>query len=138
MWKEFIPELEAYIKDQGDFDYFLVAGYAYLIHSKLIKMFKNKAFVIHLSLVPMYKGSTPIQSVLLNGEKDTGISILEISPKKFDAGKVILQEVVPIAPDDTYGSLKDKLKHTARCLTTYFFDNKKRKLKTNELDLTSE
>jgi len=54
----------------------------------------------------MYKGAAPIQYTLLNGDSMTGTSIMEISPKKFDDGKIILQERVPIAPDDTYSTLK--------------------------------
>ena len=73
----------------------------------------------------MYKGAAPIQYTLLNGDSMTGTSIMEISPKKFDDGKIILQERVPIAPDDTYSTLKQKLIIESELLVDRFFDGER-------------
>ena len=48
-------------------------------------------FVIHPSLLPKYRGASPLQYALLNGDKETGTSIIEISKLQFDAGRVVEQ-----------------------------------------------
>lgn len=65
--------------------------------------------VIHPSLIPKYRGGAPIQHALLNNEKETGVSFLEISPKKFDAGKILLQKKLEINDEDNYETLSKKL-----------------------------
>lgn len=66
-------------------------------------------FVIHPSLLPKYRGASPIHYALLNGDTVTGVSAAAVSPKKFDAGTVFLQESSPVDQTDTYGSLVKKL-----------------------------
>ena len=51
---------------------------------------------MHPSLLPKYRGACPIQHAILNGEKQTGVSIIEISKNQFDAGPVLWQKKVPI------------------------------------------
>jgi len=65
--------------------------------------------VIHPSLLPKYRGASPIQYSLLNGDKETGISIIEISKGKFDAGKVFIQEKIAIEPTMRYSELAMEL-----------------------------
>jgi methionyl-tRNA formyltransferase len=61
-----------------------------MIPVRLIEKFRHGMIVIHPSLIPKYRGGAPIQHALLNNEKETGVSFLEISPKKFDAGRILL------------------------------------------------
>jgi len=68
----------------------------------------NGTINLHASLLPRYRGAAPINWVLMNGESETGITIFFIE-KQVDTGKMILQEKVPISPDENAGSLHDKL-----------------------------
>ena len=61
--------------------------------------------VIHPSLLPRYRGASPIQYTLLNGDEEAGVSILEISKGKFDAGKIYIQEKIPVQPTIRYNEL---------------------------------
>ena len=63
---------------------------------------------VHPSLLPKYRGAAPINWTIIRGERETGISIIQLS-KEIDAGGIILQEVIPIFPDETAGFLHDRL-----------------------------
>lgn len=63
---------------------------------------------LHASLLPHYRGAAPINRALMNGETETGVSTFFIE-KDIDTGKVIMQEPVPILPDDNAGSLHDRI-----------------------------
>jgi methionyl-tRNA formyltransferase len=76
-----------------------------MIPSKVIKAFPNGMLVMHPSLLPLYRGACPIQHALLNRDTESGVSIIEISPKKFDAGAIISQKRYPIHKHTTFASL---------------------------------
>jgi len=63
---------------------------------------------VHPSLLPKYRGASPIQWALANGDRETGVSILFVTPK-MDAGDILAQEPFPIAPEDTFSSLETRL-----------------------------
>lgn len=69
---------------------------------------KKGTFNLHASLLPQYRGAAPINWVLINGENKTGVTTFFIDDK-IDTGEIILQEEIAIKPDDTAGSLHDKL-----------------------------
>jgi len=62
----------------------------------------------HSSLLPQYRGAAPIHFALLNGDTETGITLIKIT-EKMDAGDVLLKQACPIDPLDTLGSLHDRL-----------------------------
>ena len=64
---------------------------------------------VHSSLLPKYRGASPIHSAILNGDTETGVSIMYIE-EGLDSGDVILKEYCEITEDDTLGTLHDKLK----------------------------
>ncbi len=66
---------------------------------------------LHASLLPQYRGAAPINRVLMNGETETGLTTFFIE-KEIDTGKIILQETVPVDPDEDAGSLHDKMMNT--------------------------
>ncbi len=70
---------------------------------------------LHASLLPQYRGAAPINRVLMNGETKTGLTTFFIE-KEIDTGKIILQEAVPIDPDEDAGSLHDKMMNTGAAL----------------------
>ena len=65
-------------------------------------------FNLHASLLPEYRGAAPINRAIMNGEPETGVTTFFLE-KKVDTGNVILQQKIPILPDDSAGSLHDKL-----------------------------
>ncbi|MCI0365674.1 MAG: methionyl-tRNA formyltransferase [Phycisphaerales bacterium] len=66
------------------------------------------AINLHGSLLPKYRGAAPIQWVVINGEKETGISVIELADR-MDAGAILGQASTPIDPMETAGELHDKL-----------------------------
>lgn len=91
-----------------DVDLGLVAAYAQIIEDEVLSVPKNGTLGIHPSLLPAYRGSTPIQSVLLSGEIQTGTTIYQMD-KEVDHGPVIAQEKLQIERNETYLSLEKKL-----------------------------
>lgn len=68
-------------------------------------------FNLHASLLPQYRGAAPINWVVMNGETKTGVTTFFIN-ENIDTGNIIMQQEVPILPDETAGELHDKLMHT--------------------------
>jgi methionyl-tRNA formyltransferase len=66
-------------------------------------------FNLHASLLPQYRGAAPINHVLINGEKETGVTTFFIDDQ-IDTGKILLQEPTAIGPEETAGELHDRLK----------------------------
>ncbi|MBP5259362.1 MAG: methionyl-tRNA formyltransferase [Paludibacteraceae bacterium] len=65
---------------------------------------------LHASLLPQYRGAAPINWAIINGESQTGVTTFFLK-HEIDTGDMVLQETVDIAPDDTAGTLHDKLMH---------------------------
>lgn len=65
-------------------------------------------FNLHASLLPQYRGAAPINWAIINGETRTGITTFLLD-RQIDTGRILLQESTPIAPDDTAGTLHDRL-----------------------------
>jgi len=65
-------------------------------------------FNLHASLLPQYRGAAPINHVLINGEKETGVTTFFID-EQIDTGKILLQERTAIGADETAGELHDRL-----------------------------
>ena len=65
-------------------------------------------FNLHASLLPQYRGAAPINHVIINGEKETGVTTFFID-EKIDTGRIIMQEKAKIEKGETAGSLHDKL-----------------------------
>jgi len=63
---------------------------------------------VHASLLPKYRGAAPIQAVLLNGETETGITTMQMD-EGWDTGDLLLTRRVPIAYEDNFGTLHDRL-----------------------------
>lgn len=63
---------------------------------------------IHPSLLPAYRGATPVQWCIINGEKETGLS-LHVLEDRFDTGQILWQQKLPIDPDETAGELHRRL-----------------------------
>jgi len=86
-------------------DLIITASFGQIIPKELLSV---HCINIHASLLPLYRGASPIQYALLNGDKTTGITIMEMV-YKMDAGNIIYQEKLTIDDDDNFSSLLVKL-----------------------------
>ncbi len=93
---------------QFEADLFVVVAYGEIIKKNLLEMPKLGCVNIHASLLPKFRGAAPIQRCLMEGEKETGITIIEMSPQ-MDAGDVLAIESLPISDEMTFGELEPKL-----------------------------
>jgi len=67
------------------YDFLSIASFGHKVPDKLLKK-SNININLHPSLLPRYRGATPIQHTILNRDKVTGVSIIDVNPKKFDIG----------------------------------------------------
>ncbi len=85
-------------------DIFVVVSYGALLNKEVLSISKYKPINVHPSLLPKYRGAAPIQRTLMNGEKITGVTIMEMV-EKLDAGDIIIQSEIEIKSDWNYGIL---------------------------------
>ncbi|MEX2784417.1 methionyl-tRNA formyltransferase [Streptococcus sp. H49] len=88
-------------------DGIVTAAFGQFLPSKLLEGV-DFAVNVHASLLPKYRGGAPIHYALINGEKETGVTIMEMV-KEMDAGDIITNASLPISDDDNVGTLFDKL-----------------------------
>lgn len=89
-------------------DALVVAAYGLLLPPALLDAARYGALNIHASLLPRWRGAAPIQRALLAGDRESGISIMQMD-SGLDTGPVLSRHPAPIAADDDAGSLHDKL-----------------------------
>lgn len=90
-------------------DLIVVVAYGKILPKSLLEIPKFGAINVHSSLLPKYRGAAPINAAIINGEKKTGVSIMEIV-EELDAGAVFAKKELDIEEDDDFLSLHDKLK----------------------------
>ncbi len=93
-------------------DIIVVAAYGQILRENLLELPKYRCINVHASLLPKYRGASPIQWAVINGEKETGITIMYME-KGLDTGDMILARKLELAPDETAGSLHDRLMELA-------------------------
>ncbi len=97
-------------------DLFIVIAYGNILPSSILQIPKIFCINVHGSLLPKYRGAAPVNWAIINGEKETGFSLIKISPK-MDAGQIIVQEKMPIFDDESAQSLRVRMaKESAVCL----------------------
>lgn len=89
-------------------DAMVVAAYGLILPKVVLTMPRLGCLNIHASLLPHWRGAAPIQRALLAGDSETGITIMQMN-EGLDTGDMLLQRSIPIAGEDTSGSLHDKL-----------------------------
>lgn len=100
---EFLQVLE-----KLDPDIIVVAAFGQIIPKSILELPKYGCINIHASLLPKYRGAAPIQQAVIDGEKESGVTIMRMGTG-LDTGDMISKIVVPIAKDETGGTLFDKL-----------------------------
>ena len=98
--KSFRPEL------------FVVVAYGEIIKTLLLDLPTKGCINVHASLLPKYRGAAPMQRCLMNGEKETGITIMDMV-LEMDAGDILEQDKLTIPEEMTLGELEEKLWHLA-------------------------
>jgi len=111
------------IKKIADYEPDLIVSVAFgqKIGNELINLPPRGAINVHASLLPKYRGAAPINWAILNGETETGISIITLA-EKMDAGQILAQETTQILPNETAGQLHDRLAQIAAPLLVKTID----------------
>ncbi|OGE80187.1 MAG: methionyl-tRNA formyltransferase [Candidatus Doudnabacteria bacterium RIFCSPHIGHO2_01_FULL_45_18] len=89
-------------------DLILVAAYGQIIPKAILDIPKFGSINIHGSLLPKYRGASPIQAAILNGDGETGITLI-LMDEQMDHGPIIAKEVIRLSGDETYPVLYAKL-----------------------------
>ena len=87
------------------FDIFIVASYGKIIPEAILNIPTHGVLNVHPSLLPLYRGPSPIESVLLDGNMTTGVSIMKLD-KEMDHGPILVQNAFTIDPEATAGRLE--------------------------------
>ena len=89
-------------------DVIVVAAFGQIITKEILEIPRFGCINVHASLLPAYRGAAPIQWAVINGEKESGVTIMQMD-EGLDTGDMIDKVVVPLAQDETGGSVFDKL-----------------------------
>ena len=89
-------------------DLFVVAAYGKILPPEILSIPPRGCVNIHASLLPAYRGAAPIQHAVIDGQKETGITTM-LMDEGLDTGDILRRYPVPVADDETGGSLFDKL-----------------------------
>jgi len=100
---ESVEEIAAYKPD-----IIVVVAYGQLLKMNLLELPKYGCINVHASLLPKYRGASPIQWAVINGDKESGVTIMHMAAG-LDTGDIILKRSIELAPDETAGSLFDRL-----------------------------
>jgi methionyl-tRNA formyltransferase len=89
-------------------DVIVVAAYGQILPPRVLNLPRHGCINVHASLLPRWRGAAPIQASILDGDRETGITIMKMDPG-LDTGPILAQEAVPITSETTAGSLSETL-----------------------------
>jgi methionyl-tRNA formyltransferase len=89
-------------------DLIVVVAYGQILPQSILDLPEFGCLNVHTSLLPKYRGASPIQSAILNGETETGVTIMKMDAG-LDTGEIISQAYTPILPEDNSQILHDRL-----------------------------
>lgn len=101
------PEFQEILKGIAP-DLIVVAAFGQIIPKTILTLPRFGCINIHASLLPKYRGAAPIQQAVIDGEKESGVTIQKMG-EGLDTGDMISKEVVVLSKEETGGSLFDKL-----------------------------
>ncbi|XP_047621606.1 methionyl-tRNA formyltransferase, mitochondrial isoform X2 [Phacochoerus africanus] len=90
----------------GEYDVGVVASFGRLLSEALILKFPYGILNVHPSCLPRWRGPAPIIHTVLHGDTITGVTIMQIRPKRFDVGPILKQEMIPVPPKTTSKELE--------------------------------
>jgi methionyl-tRNA formyltransferase len=91
-----------------DADIAVVVAYGLILPQAVLDAPKRGCLNIHASLLPRWRGAAPIQRAIMAGDSETGVCIMQMEAG-LDTGPVLLRRAIPIGPDETAGTLHDRL-----------------------------
>lgn len=100
---EAVEELRRYAADV-----YVVAAFGQILSQEILDIPPFGCLNIHASLLPKYRGASPIQHAILDGERETGITIMQMDAG-IDTGDILYRKKISIMPEDTYETLQGKL-----------------------------
>lgn len=89
-------------------DLIAVAAFGQILSPKLLALPKYGCLNVHASLLPRWRGASPINAAILNGDLNSGVTIMKMA-EGLDDGPILAQESTPIQPGETAGSLSERL-----------------------------
>ncbi len=89
-------------------DCIVVVAYGKILPREILDIPPYGVVNLHASLLPKYRGASPIQRVLMAGERETGNTVMLVN-EEMDAGDILSQEVIPIEDEDNFYTLSEKL-----------------------------
>jgi len=101
------PEFRAELRS-FDPDLLVVAAYGRILPNSLLDAARIMPINVHASLLPRHRGASPVEAAILAGDAETGVTIMRVT-EAMDAGPMLVKRAIRIAPDDTQGTLKQKL-----------------------------
>jgi len=101
------PEFIKTLKEFGP-SAIVVVAYGQILPSDIIHLPESGCINIHASLLPRHRGASPINRAIIDGDKKTGITVM-LMDEGMDTGPILFQEDIEIKPDETAGSLSDRL-----------------------------
>ena len=101
------PENIAHLREQKP-EMIVVAAFGQILPEEILTMAPFGCINVHASLLPKYRGASPIQWAVLDGEKESGVTIMRMDAG-VDTGDIVAQKAIPLDPEETAGSLFDKL-----------------------------
>ena len=96
------------VLDETKPDLIVVAAYGRILPEYILNYPQYGCINVHCSLLPKYRGAAPIQRAVMNGDPETGVTIMKMA-KGMDTGDMILKKAIPIEEKDTAGTVFDKL-----------------------------
>ncbi|MCH9616983.1 MAG: Methionyl-tRNA formyltransferase [Chlamydiia bacterium] len=110
-------------------DLFVVVSYGEIISEELLSIPRLMPINIHPSLLPKYRGAAPLRTALLNGDRETGVAIIEMV-KAMDAGDIVKMEKMQIFPEEDHTALQKRVfKKSGKILLACLDDFEKGKVK---------
>ena len=103
-------------------DIIITCAYGQIIPKEILNYPKYGCINIHASLLPKYRGGAPIERAIMNGDKETGITIMYMN-EGMDTGDMITSRSIPILDTDTNTTLRDKLSHLGAEMLLEVFPN---------------
>lgn len=92
-------------------DVIVVVAFGQIIPKEILTMKRYGCINVHASLLPKYRGAAPIQWAVIDGEKESGVTTMQMD-EGLDTGDMLLKEAVRLEKEETGGSLFEKLSHT--------------------------
>ena len=103
-------------------DVLVVVAYGLILPRAILSIPKFGCINVHASLLPRWRGAAPIERAILAGDKESGITILQMD-EGLDTGAILYQQPISIADSDTRQSLEDNLAHAGKGALLYTLDN---------------